>query len=148
MKIAVFTPYNIFKPGGVQEHVEAQVQLLRKRGHDVTILTPRPRLKTEEDAPEGVSFLGASARINTPSATSADVSISLDNDAIDDELSKKYDVIHVHEPLVPIAARQILVRAEGHALRVGTFHAALPGNTLGKSLLATYRTYAKSVVPL
>ena len=148
MKIAVFTPYNIFKPGGVQEHVEAQVQLLRKRGHDVTILTPRPRLKNEEDAPEGVVFLGASARINTPSATSADVSISLDNDAIDEELAKKYDVIHVHEPLVPIAARQILARAEGHALRVGTFHAALPGNTFGKSLLATYKTYAKSVVPL
>ena len=148
MKIAVFTPYNIFKPGGVQEHVEAQVALLRKRGHDVTILTPRRRDKEEYEAPDGVVFLGLSARINTPSATSADVSISLDNEAIDAELAKKYDVIHVHEPLVPIAARQLLDRAEGHALRVGTFHAALPGNTLGKSLLATYRTYAKSVVPL
>jgi phosphatidylinositol alpha-mannosyltransferase len=148
MKIAVFTPYNIFIPGGVQEHVDAQVRSLRKRGHDVTILTPRPRLKLNEDAPEGVVFLGTSARIKSPQATSADVSISLDNEAIDEELAKKYDVIHVHEPLVPIAARQILVRAEGHALRVGTFHAALPGNALGKSLLTTFKSYAKSVVPL
>ena len=128
MKIAIFTPYNIFKHGGVQEHVQYQSEILRKRGHDVTILTPRPRLKKNEDAPKGVVFLGVSARIKAPHATSADVSVTLDNDAIDAELEKNYDIVHVHEPLVPVAARQILARAEGSAVRVGTFHAALPGN--------------------
>jgi phosphatidylinositol alpha-mannosyltransferase len=147
MKIAVFIPYNIFIHGGVQEHVKEQVRILRERGHDVTILTPRPRLKENKDVPEGVVFLGTSARIKTPSATSNDVSINLDNEAIDAELDKNYDIIHAHEPLIPFAARQILARAEGKALRVGTFHAALPGNALGKSFVTTYKTYARTVLP-
>lgn len=148
MKIAIFTPYNIFLPGGVQEHVQYEAQLLRARGHNVTVLTPRPRLKKTEDAPDGVVFLGTSARIKTPSATSGDVSISLDNDAIDDVLEQNYDIIQVHEPFVPIAARQILGRVDGRSIRVGTFHAALPGNALGKTLITTYRTYARTMLPL
>lgn len=147
MKIAIYTPYNIFKSGGVQEHVLNQAKILRKRGHDVTVITPRPRHKSEKDAPKGVVFLGVSARIKTPNATSADVSATLDNEAIDNELSKGYDVIHAHEPIIPIAARQILMRAQPQSLRVGTFHAALPGNTLGRSLVSTFKTYARSVLP-
>jgi len=147
MKIAVFTPYNIFKPGGVHEHVVLQVEALRSRGHSVDIITPRPRKVTEDEAPDGVVFLGTSARVKTASATSADVSVSLDNEAIDAVLAENYDIIHAHEPLVPMAARQLLARVEGHTLRVGTFHAALPGNTLGKSLISTYKTYARAVMP-
>lgn len=147
MKIAIFTPYNVFKNGGVQEHVIYQAKLLRERGHEVTVITPRPRDKYVEDAPAGVEFLGVSARIKTPSATSSDVSVSVYSDAIDEVLSKNYDLLHVHEPLIPMSGRQILTRAEGIVLRVGTFHAALPGNTLGKSLVTTYKTYARAVLP-
>jgi phosphatidylinositol alpha-mannosyltransferase len=147
MKIAIFTPYNIFISGGVQEHVQNQARILTERGHDVTILTPRPRTRLEHEAPSNVVFLGSSARIKAPHATSADVSITVDNDAVDAELAKGYDVVHVHEPTVPVAPRQVLARAEGKALRVGTFHAALPGNALGKSLIATYKTYTRSVIP-
>lgn len=147
MKIAIFTPYNIFKHGGVQEHVKYQAKILRTRGHDVTIITPRPRNKYVQDAPEGVAFLGVSARIKAPHATSADVSVSVYNEAIDEVLAKSYDILHVHEPMVPISGRQILSRAEGKVVRVGTFHAALPGNTLGKSLVSTYKTYARSIMP-
>ncbi len=147
LKIAIFTPYNIFKSGGVQEHVNNQAKILRDRGHSVTILTPRPRRKLVKDEPRGVRFLGISARIKAPHATSADVSATVDNEAIDRALADDYDIVHVHEPLVPIAARQLLTAAEGRALRVGTFHAALPGNRLGKSLISTYKTYARSVMP-
>lgn len=147
MKIAIFCPYNVFIHGGVQEHVSYQAQILRKRGHDVTILTPRPRDKLVKDAPDGVTFLGISARIKTPSATSADVSIAIDDEVIDAELAKGYDILHVHEPLIPMAGRQILMRARGKTVRVGTFHAALPGNRLGKSLVTTYKTYARAVMP-
>lgn len=147
MNIAIFTPYNIFKSGGVQEHVTYQAEILRKRGHDVTVLTPRPRNKQPKEAPKGVMFLGVSTRIKTPSATSNDVAAVIDNDEIDAVLKKNFDIIHAHEPLIPMAARQLLSRAEGKALRVGTFHAALPGNTLGKSFITTYKTYARSVTP-
>lgn len=148
MKIAIFTPYNIFKAGGVQEHVQYQVEELRRRGHNVTILTPRPRRILKGSTPPlGTRFLGVSTRIKTPSATSSDVSASVDNDALDAELARGYDIIHVHEPLAPIAGRQLLSRAEGGAVRIGTFHAALPGNRLGKSLIGTYKTYARNVLP-
>jgi len=107
MKIAIFTPYNIFKSGGVQEHVMYQAKILRERGHDVTILTPRPRTIGKK-IPKGVEFLGDSRRFKTPGATSADISVSIDNDSIDMALDNNYDVVHVHEPLVPIAPRQVL----------------------------------------
>ncbi len=147
MKIAIFTPYNIFKSGGVQEHVENQASVLRSRGHDVTILTPRPRGHKPEEAPKGVIFLGVSTRIKTPNATSSDVSATLDSEMVDRVLESNFDVVHVHEPIAPLSARQILTASDGHGLRVGTFHAALPGNAIGKSLSSTYKTYARSVVP-
>jgi phosphatidylinositol alpha-mannosyltransferase len=110
MKIGIVCPYNIFKPGGVQEHVQYQAAELRKRGHEVTIITPRPRGHEDEPTPEGVVFVGGSARIKTPSATSGDVSVTIDVDAVDAELAKGYDVIHVHEPAIPLLARQLLPR--------------------------------------
>ncbi len=145
MKIGIVCPYNIFQPGGVQEHVQYQAQILRKRGHKVSIITPKPRGHEDKKIPRGVVFVGGSTRIKTPSATSGDISISVDVDAVDAELSKGYDVIHVHEPAIPLLARQILPRVD--CLRVGTFHAALPGNTIGKTLVRTYRTYFKTVMP-
>lgn len=147
MKIAVFTPYNIFEFGGVNSHVVLQVAALRKRGHTVTVITPRPRKVYAHEAPEGVIFLGASARVKTTSATSADLSMSPHADRIEEILKQGFDIMHVHEPLVPVTARQLLTRAEGMTLRVGTFHAALPGNTIGKSLISTYKTYARAVMP-
>ena len=145
MKIGIVCPYNIYKPGGVQEHVMYQAEELRSRGHEVTILTPRPRGHEDEAVPEGVVFLGGSARIKTPAATSSDVSVTIDVDAVDEELAKGYDVIHVHEPAMPLLARQMLPRV--NCLRVGTFHAALPGNALGRSLIRSYRAYFKTIMP-
>jgi len=147
MKIGIYLPYNIFKHGGVQEHVEAQAKILRSRGNIVHIITPRPRLRGNNEAPENVIFIGTSTRIKTPGATSADIASATDNEAIDEALDYGYDIIHVHEPLVPIAGRQLLVRAKEKAVRVGTFHAALPGNALGKTLITTYKQYARSVLP-
>ncbi len=147
MKIAIFCPYNIFINGGVQEHVKYQAEILRNRGHEVAILTPRPRDKDFKDAPKGVVFLGTSARVKTPSATSNDVSIIIDNESLQKEIDKNYDIIHVHEPLIPVLARQLLTNSKGVSLRVGTFHAALPGNALGKSMVGSYKTYARAVLP-
>ncbi|MCA9328639.1 glycosyltransferase family 4 protein [Candidatus Saccharibacteria bacterium] len=145
LKIAILSPYNIFKPGGVQEHVNHQADILRKRGHDVTIITPRPRGEDEDSAPEGVVFIGGSARIKSPSATSGDVSMTIDTEAAEVELAKGYDVLHVHEPAIPFLARQILPLA--NCLKVGTYHAALPGNALGRSFIRSYRAYFKTVMP-
>lgn len=146
MKIGIVCPYNIFKAGGVQEHVLSQAKILIQRGHEVLIITPRPYQYHKKNAPEGMRFLGRSVRVKAPHATSADVSMSVDNDAIDELLEREcVDIIHVHEPLVPVLPRQILTRAK--CLRVGTFHAALPGNALGKSLASSYKAYARMILP-
>ena len=145
MRIGIVCPYHIFKPGGVLEHVQQQAEILRKRGHDVTVITPKPRGHEDSEAPDGVVFVGGSARIKTPNATSSDVSFMLDNDSLEEELEKGYDVIHVHEPAVPLIGRQILPKVD--CLRVGTFHAALAGNIIGKTLISSYRVYFKTIFP-
>ncbi len=145
MRIGIVCPYHIFKPGGVLEHVQQQAEILRKRGHKVTVITPRPRGHDESDAPVGVVFVGGSARFKTPSATSGDVSLMVDNESLEEELAKGYDVIHVHEPAVPFIGRQILPKVD--CLRVGTFHAALAGNVIGKTLVSSYRVYFKTILP-
>ena len=121
-----------------------QTQILRARGHDVTIITPRP-YRITETPPTGTVFLGASARVKSPQATSADVSVASDTDVMDVLAKHKFDIIHIHEPLVPFLARQILQKATCPI--VGTFHAALPGNALGKSLTGSYKAYARTVLP-
>jgi len=144
MRIGIVCPYNIFKAGGVQQHVSHQVRVLRARGHNVTIITPRP-YRITETPPTGTVFLGASARVKAPHATSADVSVASDVDVMEALAKHKFDIIHIHEPLVPFLARQIMQKTTCPI--VGTFHAALPGNTLGKSLAGSYKAYARSVLP-
>jgi phosphatidylinositol alpha-mannosyltransferase len=144
MRIGIVCPYNIFKAGGVQQHVMHQTQILRTRGYDVTIITPRP-YRITEIPPTGTVFLGASARVKSPQATSADVSVASDADVVDMLAKHRFDIIHIHEPLVPFLARQILQKTTCPI--VGTFHAALPGNALGKSLTGSYRAYARTVLP-
>lgn len=144
MRIGIVCPYNIFKAGGVQQHVMHQVKVLRARGHEVTIITPRP-YRITDTAPTGTVFLGASARVKAPTATSADVSVVSDVD-VEAFLSKyKFDIVHIHEPLVPFLARQIMQQT--NCPIVGTFHAALPGNALGKSLTGSFKAYARAVLP-
>lgn len=118
--------------------------MLRSRGHNVTIITPRP-YRITDSPPSGTVFLGSSARVKAPHATSADVSVASDEDVMDILDKFKFDVIHIHEPLVPFLARQLMQKATCPI--VGTFHAALPGNALGKSLAGSYKAYARSVLP-
>ena len=150
MRIGIVCPYNYFIPGGVQEHVKAQFAELVSRGHYVRVITPKPRNYTEK-APDNVIFAGQSARVRTPSNTSADVSISVGLDEIDEILNReKFDIIHLHEPAIPLLGRQILNRAT--VPTVGTFHAAPPNNMVGRSFITSMtpynRSFAKSVAAI
>ncbi len=142
MKIAIVCPYNIFIPGGVQNHVFNQAAELRHRGHDVKIITPRPQGHVNE-APEGVLFVGRSGRIRAQH-TAADISASVDVDLIDQILAREnFDLVHVHEPLIPFLALQILSRVK--CPTVGTYHAALPDTILAKSMAGSIGPYKRSV---
>ena len=144
MKIGIVCPYNLSLPGGVQQHVFEQARELKKRGHTVKILTPKPRTELVFDDTD-VLFIGQSRRIKTPQHTSMDVSISVSGEAIDALLaSQNFDIIHMHEPIVPILARQMLPRISVPV--VGTFHAALPETVVAKSIAGSIAPYVKSIV--
>ncbi|MES2180807.1 MAG: glycosyltransferase family 4 protein, partial [Pseudomonadota bacterium] len=132
LKIGLVCPYDILRAGGVQEHALAQAEELRKRGHTVKILTPRPR-GVRGDAPEGVIFVGNSANIKVLTKTTMEVGINIDNSLLDEILSKeKFDLLHIHEPEVPILGAQIIARAKCPI--VGTFHAVNPNTPMARTL--------------
>jgi len=142
MNIAIFNPYNLLKPGGVQDHVRAQSEELMRRGHSVTIITPRPR-KHHEKAPEGTIFMGVSARVRAQSS-SVDISTAVDQDEVDTFFENNtFDVVHFHEPIVPFVGRQLIASCPYPT--VATLHAALPETGIGRTL-GSITPYFRSVL--
>ncbi len=147
MKIGLVCPYDMFKGGGVQECVRALQSTLISRGHDVLIITPRPRgFSKLNRSSEGMILIGTSADIKSPfQATTAQVSASVDLKAIDEMLAThKFDVIHFHEPWVPMLSMQIL--AKSTCANVATFHAKLPETALSKTVEKVITPYTKSIL--
>jgi phosphatidylinositol alpha-mannosyltransferase len=143
MKIGIVCPYNIYMPGGVQAHIEGQIKELRSRGHSVTLITPRPAGYTE-DPKEGTVFVGRSTRIKAQQ-TWSDIAASVDTDVIDLLLEKsQFDIIHIHEPLIPFLASQILGRLQCPA--IGTFHAAIPDTFLAKAVVGSTGPYKRGIM--
>jgi phosphatidylinositol alpha-mannosyltransferase len=145
MKIGLVCPYNMFQfAGGVQEIVIQLAKELRGMGHSVKIITPRPR-NFSDTVPEGMILLGRSAKLNTPFATMVDFGFEADPEEIENMLAEEsFDIIHFHEPWVPVLSRQILSRSK--SINIATFHATPPTTTLSKSLLSVVVPYTSSVL--
>lgn len=144
MKIGIICPYNIYRPGGVQEAVFAHQKELTGRGHEVIIITPDPRHETHQPL-ENVHLVGTSTELNTPFKTKADISIHGGPKEIKEYLAEqKYDLLHFHEPWVPMLPRQILDKALCPV--VATFHAKLPEAWIYKTLGKAVRPYTKSFI--
>jgi phosphatidylinositol alpha-mannosyltransferase len=144
MKIGLVLPYNITKGGGVKEHVLAQHDELVRRGHDVVIITPQPR---EPYAPEGrkVAFLGTATEVRTVLHTTPTISASMLTDEIDSLLEhEQFDVLHFHEPWVPVLSRQILSRS--NTVNVATFHAKLPETAVSRTMAKAITPYTKPLL--
>jgi phosphatidyl-myo-inositol alpha-mannosyltransferase len=143
MKIGLVCPYSIAKNGGVKEHVLACQTELRKRGHDAYILTPRPQ-DYEDDPGKHIIFIGESKDFNSPLHTTVQVSASVNN-TIDAVLAEQeFDVLHFHEPWVPMLSAQILSRSQ--CVNVGTFHAKLPETLMTRTMIKVVTPYTKSVL--
>ena len=143
MKIGLVCPYSIAKGGGVKEHVLAVRNELVKRGHDVHIITPRPK-DCEPDPAEKIIFVGTATDFNSPLQTTVQLSAA-DDDAINDMLEREqFDVLHFHEPWVPVLSRQILSRS--NAVNVATFHAKLPDTVMMQAMSKVITPYTKSVL--
>lgn len=145
MKIGIVCPYDIDRGGGVQEHVLAQAHELQTRGHNVTILTPKPRAKALA-IPSHVTviYVGNSAKMRTPINTSLELGVSLKRDEVDDILAKeKFDVLHIHEPEVPFLGAQVVAKAICPI--VATFHAIHPETPLARTIESLRIPYSRSI---
>jgi phosphatidyl-myo-inositol alpha-mannosyltransferase len=143
MKIGIVCPYDITKGGGVQEIVKSQVAGLNRRGHEVYLITPRPR-DHNGFAEDHVIFVGGSADLRSPGSTTVQVSAGLTED-IEHMLERyKFDILNFHEPWLPMLSRQILSRSG--AVNVATFHAKLPETVMMRTMVRVVEPYMKSVL--
>jgi len=143
MKIGLVCPYSIAKGGGVLTCVLAMQAELRRRGHEVYVITPQPR-DHEGEAPDHVIFLGTSTDFNSPLHTTVQVSAA-ENEKIDRVLAEyNFDILHFHEPWIPMISAQILSRST--SVNVATFHAKLPETMMTRTMIRMVTPYTKSVL--
>ncbi len=146
MKIGLVCPYSINEHGGVLEVVMALKDGLEQRGHTAKIITPQPR-KNDSQPPKDVIFAGTSVDFRTLSFsdTTSQVSSTADNEKIDAMLAKeKFDILHFHEPWMPLLSRQLLQRSK--CVNVGTFHAKVTTAMTSRAILKVVAPYLKSVM--
>ncbi|HZT16163.1 MAG TPA: glycosyltransferase family 4 protein [Gaiellaceae bacterium] len=117
MRVALVCPYSWSVPGGVQSHVSGLARELRRRGHDVDVLAP-----ADGPAP-GVVGLGRSVPIpDNGSVQRVALSPAAAARTIRVLRRARYDVVHLHEPMLPAPCLTAL--ALRPAPLVGTFHMA------------------------
>lgn len=134
----------MFKGGGVQEGVLAIQKELKARGHIAKIITPAPK-GVLNPVLEDTLFVGVATDVKSPFHTTAQVSVSLDNESLDKILNtEKFDILHFHEPWVPMLSRQILSRST--AVNVATFHAKLPETMMAKTIEKVVTPYTRSIM--
>ena len=143
MKIGIVCPYNVFKGGGVQEYVLGLRDGLTAAGHQAWIITPQPRDYKGPKIP-GILMLGGSTPIRA-FHTYSQVSASVDIDKLEEALKVyKFDILHFHEPWVPMLSRQILTRSA--SINIGTFHAAMSERRTSRTLERVITPYTKSLL--
>lgn len=143
MKIGLVLPYNVALGGGVKEIVFATKAELQRRGHEVCVITPRPQ-GVEDGDDKDVIYIGKATDFNSPLHTTSQVSAGI-NEEIDAMLAEhNFDILHFHEPWVPMLSAQILSRS--HCVNVATFHAKLPETMMTRTIIKVVTPYTKSVL--
>jgi phosphatidylinositol alpha-mannosyltransferase len=132
LRIGIVSPYSLTVPGGVQQQVLGLARSLRAKGHEVRVLGPCGGPPPDAFVtPLGNSLPTAVNGSIAPLAPDASAALRTIR-ALNDEA---FDVVHVHEPLVPgPSLTALLVKM---APVVATFHSA------GES--AAYRTFSRQL---
>lgn len=144
MKIGLICPYNINKGSGVVEVVTHLYEGLTELGHEVKIITPRPRGHKTKYAGH-IIYMGSSTDFRSPAATTTQLSSTDDNERVDAVLNKeKFDVLHFHEPWVPLLSRQLLQRSQ--SVNIATFHSKVPEALMTRTVIKVVTPYFKSVM--
>lgn len=121
MKIGLVSPYDYAAPGGVREHIGALDAKFREFGHDVVILTPNSKDGREEHH-ENVISLGRVTPVRVNGSTARiTLSMWLTHRVRQILREQQFDVLHIHEPLMPALPLTVLRCSE--TTNIGTFHA-------------------------
>ena len=121
MKIALVSPYDFASPGGVVSHISCLEQQFTRMGHEVKIIAPASKaFYTSGDrfirigTPRPVPVSGSIARVT--------ISLWLESKIKEVFEREKFDICHLHEPLMPTLCTTVLRLKK--APMVGTFHAS------------------------
>lgn len=118
MRIGMVCPYSFDVHGGVQAHVLQLAEVMRERGHEVSVLAPSsPDVELPDYVVSGgkavpIPYNGSVARLRFGPATHRLVKKWI--------AAGDFDVLHVHEPNAPSLSMLALMIAEGPI--VATFH--------------------------
>ncbi len=119
MRVAILSPYSWTYPGGVTRHIEALAEQFLADGHHVRVLAPydppgryssalhRGARPQDMQGARGPDYLVSLGRTLSLKANQAVSNVSITPYAMATALRELrtggYDVVHVHEPLAPVA---------------------------------------------
>ena len=120
MKIALVSPYDFAYPGGVANHISSLEYHFTQAGHEVKIIASASKAVTTFGdrfipigKPRPIPTSGSIARVAISPRLRPNI-----KDVLDEE---KFDIIHLHEPLMPTLCINVLRCSR--TVNVGTFHA-------------------------
>jgi phosphatidyl-myo-inositol alpha-mannosyltransferase len=150
LRIAIVTQAYHPAVGGVTEHVAGSARALRRRGHDVTIVTTNFGSATlVDDARDGLRVLRIGRNVVIP------FNGAENNLTVGFNLSRKlasifapggtpaFDVVHVHCPVSPLLPLLAIEAADASGIPlVGTFHTASDSDYAIRLFRTTLRRFA------
>lgn len=131
MRIALVSPYDVDYPSGVNVHIAQLAREFRARGHQVSSFAPGSSAHgpqgdvTVIGRPIAIPSGGSLARVTLSPLLGRKVGRALEEG--------QFDIVHIHEPLVPMLPVQFLRLSR--TVNVGTFHASHDGGSRGYSLM-------------
>jgi len=126
------------QPGGVAEHVAHLRDEFHRLGHDVTVMAPRGRQGGMEVS-EGYYGIGRTITIpGNGSKMRLTFDVTLYADVKQIMKREQFDVVHLHEPLMPVLPYMVLLNSK--AVNVATFH-AYTGSQPWYSALKPYMSF-------
>ena len=131
MKIALVSPYDFAYPGGVTLHISYLERYFTRMGHEVKVIAPASKaISSFGDRfipigrPRPIPASGSICRVTISPWLSPRIKAVLDEE--------NFDIIHLHEPLMPMLCTTILRLSQ--TANIGTFHAChgRPGYNFAK----------------
>ena len=135
MRVGLVCPYSLDVPGGVQNHVRDLASELRSSGHEVSVLAPG---EPDDELPAYVEVVGKAV----PVPYNGSVARLAFGPRVATRTARwlhdgDFDVVHLHEPLVPSVSLLALWAAEQPV--VATFHSAIPRSRVMSSMASVLR---------